>query len=96
MITRRSFIKRISLAAGLVLLNPVELIEQVSTKFYSFPPQKVYTLSDEELVLQFKRVYGDKIAELFNRHTFIYDQFAKDTHDRPKGDGIIFNLEYNR
>ena len=95
MITRRNFLKTITTAAGLMILDPSALIEQVGTTFYSFPPQKIYILSAEELALQFKRLYGDKIVRLFSRHALIYDQFAKATQDRPSGDGYIFNLEYS-
>jgi len=94
-ITRRGFLKTITTAAGLMILDPSALIEQVGTTFYSFPPANPHVLSDMEFGEMFKRIYGDKIADLFSRHTFVYDQFAKDTQDRPKGDGYIFNLKYN-
>jgi len=42
MITRRNFLKTITTAAGLILLDPSVLIEQVGTTFYSFPPAPVW------------------------------------------------------
>ena len=95
MITRRNFLKIITTAAGLIILDPSALIKQVGTTFYSFPPVSPHVLSAEELNIMFKHVYGEKITDLFSRHTLTYNRFADDTQDRPKGDGYIFNLNYN-
>ncbi len=53
------------------------------------------TMDTTALAYQFKRVYGDTIAELFARHTMTYNQFAKSSRKaqyRPGGAGYYFSV----
>ena len=69
-LTRRNFIKRIGIATGLILLNPIELIEQVSTTFYSFPPAPAWGKSLAEIIEdELERVYRDLRRDM-NRQLF--------------------------
>lgn len=46
------------------------------------------------LAYQFKRVYGDKITDLFGRHTMTYNEFEKSSRKssyRPGGAGYYFS-----
>ena len=98
MITRRGFLKTITTAAGLMILDPSALIEQVGTTFYSFPPAPAWETRLAEI---FEDEYNRLLRDLrrdMNRQLFGdgFNQFAKTTHGRPKGEGYIFNLEYSK
>ena len=81
-LTRRSFIKRLGIAAGLILLNPVDLIEQVGTTFYSFPtPAPVYGKSLAEIM-----------ADNYNR---VLMDLRRDMNRQLWGNGYMLNLKYN-
>ena len=100
MITRRGFIKTITTAAGLMILDPSALIEQVGTTFYSFPPEptpaQIKSMVDI-IECEYNRLLRDLRRDI-NRQLWGdgFNQFAKTTHGRPKGDGYIFKMNYSK
>jgi len=75
-ITRRGFLKTITTAAGLMILDPSALIEQVGTTFYSFPPAQIPAQSGllfKTMLAAYEQVYEQVLEDLrrdINRQLF--------------------------
>lgn len=94
MLTRRLFIKTLTTAAGLSIINPMDLPGILETMFrrrrlYSIPAPMLPLRSIEAIIKEF---YIPAVADMFQKQSMLYDAFWKLNSLKPGMQGKLLNI----